>query len=31
MNKIGRQCRQLVVLILGEAIFDRDVLTLDKA
>src|SRR5215471_16188168 len=30
-NQVGRQCRQPVILILGEAIFKRDVLTLDKA
>src|SRR5262249_4805332 len=31
MNQVGRQCGQSFVLIPGEAIFDRDVLTLDKA
>src|SRR5262249_914166 len=31
MNQIGRQCRQPFVFLSGEAIFDRDVLTLDKA
>src|SRR6516165_6523349 len=31
MNQIGRQCGQLFDFIPGEAIFDRDVLTLDKA
>ena len=30
-NQVGGQLRQAVILILGEAIFDRDVLTLDKA
>src|SRR5215471_15926647 len=30
-NQVGRQCRQPVILILGEAIFKRDVLTLDEA
>src|SRR5215831_16831500 len=31
MNQIGRQCGQLFDFIPGEAIFDRDVLTLGKA
>src|SRR5262249_26773956 len=31
MNQISRQCGQPFVLIPGEAIFDSDVLTLDKA
>jgi len=31
MNQIGRQFRQPFVFISGEAIFDRDVLTFDKA
>src|SRR5262245_42314831 len=31
MNQVSRQCGQPFVLISGEAIFDSDVLTLDKA
>jgi hypothetical protein len=31
MNQIGRQYGQPFAFIPGEAIFDRDVLTLDKA
>jgi hypothetical protein len=31
MNQISRQCGQPFVFIPGEAIFDSDVLTLDKA
>ena len=30
-NQLGRQCRQAVELVLGPAVFDRDVLALDKA
>jgi hypothetical protein len=30
LNQIGRQCRQPLVSIAGEAVFDRNVLTLDK-
>src|SRR5262245_65731377 len=31
MNQVSRQCGQPFVLISGEAIFDSDVLTLNKA